>query len=107
MEILRNDAFESSYTIGVLRKNRFSSYLLSVTLEDNILALESGVAVVEQVSKFKQRHFSFTPPLNLQVKIQLSVTLGDADLYVSTKWARPTAANRFGFFSFPLVSSLL
>lgn len=95
IEIARYDTLDSSYIVGALsRRSNFTAYLLTVTLEDNILALQSGVAVYERVNKGDQRHFSFTPPLGVMVKIQLSEIYGDADLYVSTKWPRPTAANR-------------
>jgi hypothetical protein len=95
IEIARYDISDSSYIFGILcRQNLSASYLLTVTLEDNILALQSGVAVHEHVGKGYQRHFSFTPPLNLVVRIQLYEMYGDADLYVSTKWPRPTDANR-------------
>jgi hypothetical protein len=95
IEVARYDIDASLYMFGILsRQNLFASYLLTVTLEDNILALQSGVTVYEHVDKGYQTHFSFTPTLNLVVNIQLYAVYGDADLYVSTKFPRPTAANR-------------
>jgi hypothetical protein len=95
IEVARYDTSASLYMFGILsRQNLFASYFLTVTLEDNILALQSGVTVYEHVGKGYQTHFSFTPTLNLVVRIQLNAVYGDADLYVSTKFPRPTAANR-------------
>lgn len=79
---------------GVLSTSSFAEYQVSFIIEDAILKLQAGVMVNEGVISGSYSYFSFYMPMNKQaLRLILTTSSGDPDLFVSTKTSHPTLSN--------------
>ena len=94
IEIIRDDLASCSYIIGVHSVSMFVEYQISFSMEDSILQLQPGISVVDAVGDKSYSYFSFAMPQGRKaVRIVLTPTSGDPDLFVSIKTMHPLTNN--------------
>lgn len=97
MDLIRQDDADCFYVFGVTTSYSFSAYQLSVTKQNNLLLLQSGISVTDHVDGGgSYDFFYFLPNFIATTTIRLDIKFGDADLYVSTTRSRPGPGNRCG-----------
>ena len=79
---------------GVLSTSSYAEYQVSFVIEDAILKLQAGIMVNEGVISGSYSYFSFSMPMNKQaLRLLLTASSGDPDLFVSTRTSHPTMSN--------------
>ena len=96
-DIVRQDDTDCFYIFGMTASDFNSAYQLSVTKQNNLLLLQSGISVSDHVEGGGGfDFFYFVPNFMATTTIRLTIKFGDADLYVSTTRLRPGPGNRCG-----------
>ena len=96
-DIIRQDETDCFYIFGITTSDSFAAYQLSVTKQNNLLLLQSGISVTDHVDGGGgYDFFYFVPNFIATTTIRLNIKFGDADLYVSTTRLRPGPGNRCG-----------
>jgi hypothetical protein len=95
LDIERQDDSNCFYIFGIVTTDSYATYQLSVTKQNNLLLLQSGIPVIDHVDGGGgYDYFYFIPNSIAATTIRLTITFGDADLFVSTKIMRPGPGNR-------------
>ena len=102
LDIERQDDSNCFYIFGIVTTDKmilgtdsYATYQLSVTKQNNLLLLQSGIPVIDHVDGGGgYDYFYFIPNSIASTTIRLTITFGDADLFVSTKIMRPGPGNR-------------
>lgn len=72
----------------------YAEYQISFTMENSILRLQAGVSVTDAVDKNEYSYFSFAMPRGRQsLRIILTPTIGDPDLFISMINRHPSLTN--------------
>ena len=94
-DIMRQDDTDCFYIFGMTTPDSFAAYQLSVTKQNNLLLLQSGISVSDHVDGGGGfDFFYFVPNFMATTTIRLTIKFGDADLFISTTRSRPGPGNR-------------
>ena len=100
LDIERQDDTNCFYILAIqLSSASFTAYQVSATKQNNLLLLQSGISVTDHVDGGGgYDYFYFVPNLMADTTVRLTITFGDADLFISTTRVRPGPGNRSDYF---------